>query len=39
MPEQFGGFCESVRKNVEAWENYVLNEEEFYLENMPTGYS
>ena len=35
----FKGICDNVKNNIDAWENYVLNEEEFYLENMPNDYS
>ena len=39
VPEQFGGLCEKVKRNLDAWEHYVIHEEELYLENMPCGYS
>ncbi len=39
VPTNFGKLCQDVRDNVPLWENYVLNEEEFYLQNIPGTYS
>jgi hypothetical protein len=37
-PEFFSGLCNSVYDNLEEWENYVLNEEEEYMDKIPSGY-
>lgn len=35
----FTDLTKKISSNVKQWENYVLHEEEFYLENIPCGFS
>lgn len=39
MAESFGGLCDQIANNLEDWENYVIHEEDEYLESMPCDYS
>jgi len=34
----FGKFVDNISKNADAWENYVLTDDESYLEKIPCGY-
>ena len=35
VPDPYKGLCNLIKNNIDAWENYVINEEEMYIENIP----